>query len=97
MKLTVIADEVSALGWRLIGARVLLPAVSTALDCFREALRSSELVLITAQCARALPAAELRAALLAFEPLLLEIADLRHLEEPPEVEREVRRALGVAL
>jgi vacuolar-type H+-ATPase subunit F/Vma7 len=97
VKLTVIADEVSGVGWRLIGARVLLAAADTALDCFRDALRSADMVLITAENARAIPPAELSAALLAFEPLVLEIADLRHIHEPPEIEHEVRRALGVAV
>ena len=95
MKLAVIADEVTALGWRLIGARVLLPGVHTARDCFRDALGSADMVLITAQFANAIPAAELDAALLASSPLTLVIADMRHTHEPPEIEQEVRRALGV--
>lgn len=95
MKLAVIADEVTALGWRLIGARVLLPGVQTARDCFRDALGSADIVLITAQYARVIPAADLNAALLASAPLALVIADLRHNHEPPEIEHEVRRALGV--
>jgi hypothetical protein len=33
--------------------------------------------------------------LLASSPLALVIADLRHNHEPPEIEHEVRRALGV--
>jgi vacuolar-type H+-ATPase subunit F/Vma7 len=95
VKLAVIADEVTAMGWRLIGARVLLPGVDTARDCLREALGSADMVLITAQYARAIPSAELNAALLASSPLALVIADLRHNHEPPEIEHEVRRALGV--
>jgi vacuolar-type H+-ATPase subunit F/Vma7 len=95
MKLAVIADEVTALGWRLIGARVLLPGVKTARDCFRDALGSADIVLITAQYACTIPVADLNAALLAGAPLALVIADLRHNHEPPEIEHEVRRALGV--
>lgn len=97
MKLIVIADEVSGLGWRVIGARVLLPDASSALECFHDALRSADMVLITTEYARAIPAVELSAALIGFEPLVLEIADLRHIHEPPEIEHEVRRALGVAV
>jgi vacuolar-type H+-ATPase subunit F/Vma7 len=97
MKLTVIADEVSALGWRLIGARAEVPGPGpgTARGCFREALRGADAVLITAEHARAIPTTELNAALLAAKPLVLVIADLRHQHEPPEIEDEVRRALGV--
>jgi len=95
MKLAVIADEVTALGWRLVGARVLLPGVQTARDCFRDALGSADIVLITAGHARAIPAADLSAALLASAPLALVIADLRQDQTPPEIEQEVRRALGV--
>jgi len=97
VELALIADEVTALGWRLIGSRVLLPDVGSVQDCWHEALRSADLVLITAQYAAAIPPAELDAALLAEKPLVLVIADLRHQREPPEVEHEVRRALGVSL
>ncbi len=95
MKLALIADEVTALGWRLIGAQVQVPGTETALVCFRAALRSADMVLITAEHARAIPLVELSAALLASKPLVLVIADLRHEHEPPAIEGEVRRALGV--
>jgi len=96
VELALIADEVTALGWRLIGARVLLPEMGSVQDCWHEAMRSADLVLITAQYAGAIEPAELDAALLAEKPLVLVIADLRQRREPPEVEREVRRALGVS-
>jgi vacuolar-type H+-ATPase subunit F/Vma7 len=95
MKLAIIADEVTALGWRLIGAQVQVPAATAARDGFREALRSADVVLITAEYAREIPAAQLNSALLAGKPLVLVIADLRRRHEPPEIECEVRRALGV--
>ncbi len=96
MIVALIADEVTALGWRLIGARVLLPAASSAQDCWHEARRDSDLVLITAQYAAALAPDELAAALLAEKPLVLVIADLREQQPPPDMELEVRRALGVS-
>ena len=95
MKLAVVADEVTALGWRLIGAQVHVPAPGTARGCFREALGGADVVLMTAEHARAIPAMELNAALLASKPLVLVIADLRHRHEPPQIEEEVRRALGI--
>jgi vacuolar-type H+-ATPase subunit F/Vma7 len=96
VQLSLIADEVTALGWRLIGARVLVPGVDSVAACWREARRDADLVLITAQYAGAVPAAELDAALLAEKPLVLVIADIRRRHEPPDVEHEVRRALGVS-
>jgi vacuolar-type H+-ATPase subunit F/Vma7 len=95
LKLALIADEVTALGWRLIGAQVQVPGTETARVCFRAALRSADMVLITAEYARAIPLVELSAALLASKPLVLVIADLRHEHEPPAIEGAVRRALGV--
>jgi vacuolar-type H+-ATPase subunit F/Vma7 len=95
MKISVIADEVTALGWRLIGAQVQVPAETSTRDLFRAALRSADVVLITAEYAREIPAAHLNSALLAGKPLVLEIADLRRRHEPPDIELEVRRALGV--
>ena len=96
MELALIADEVTALGWRLIGARVLMPAADSVRDCWHEAQRSADLVLITAEYAAAIPPAELEAALRAEKPLVLVIADLHRRREPPDIELEVRRALGVS-
>jgi vacuolar-type H+-ATPase subunit F/Vma7 len=95
VKLTVIADEVTALGWRLIGAEVHVPGAMTAQQGFRDALRSADLVLITAECAREIPASQLHPALLAGKPLVLVIADLRDRHEPAGIEEEARRALGI--
>jgi vacuolar-type H+-ATPase subunit F/Vma7 len=95
VKLAVVADELTALGWRLIGAQVYVPGPDTARSCFREARGSADVVLMTAEHARAIPAMELNAALLASKPLVLVIADLRHRHEPPQIEEEVRRALGI--
>jgi vacuolar-type H+-ATPase subunit F/Vma7 len=101
VKLIVIADEVSALGWRLVGALLIVPegppsaVTGTVRDCLRDAKSSADMVLITAEYARAIPAPELNAALLASKPLVLVIADVRHQHEPPKIEHEVRLALGV--
>ncbi len=96
MELAVIADEVTALGWRLLGARVLLPEPDSLLDCWREALRVADVMLISAQYAAGIAPSELQAALLAEKPLVLVMADLRRRFEPPGIEVEVRRALGVS-
>jgi vacuolar-type H+-ATPase subunit F/Vma7 len=95
MDLTVIADEWTALGWRLAGARVLIPDLQTVAVCFGTALRDSQMVLITAELASAVPARQLEEALRATPPLVLVITDLREDREPPDMEDETRRALGV--
>lgn len=95
MQLAVIADEISALGWRLAGAQVHLPESTRVADSLRAALRSADLVLITAQLAAQLPASQLDQALHALAPLVLVIPDVRERAEPADLERLVRRALGV--
>jgi vacuolar-type H+-ATPase subunit F/Vma7 len=97
VELVLIADELTALGWRLIGSRILLPEAGSVRKCWLEALRSADLVLITAEYAQALPPLELDAALLAEKPLVLVIADLRNRREPSAIEESVRRALGVSV
>jgi len=97
MELTVLADELTAVGWRLAGARVLTPDRRNVEECFRTALRSAEVVLITAELTAAVPAQQLEEALRAQPPLVLVIADLREGREPPDMEEQIRRALGVAV
>ena len=97
MDLVVIADEVTALGWRLAGARVLTPEKPNMEDCFRTALTDAEMVIITADLASALPAIQLQDALHSYPPLLLVIPDLPQMRAPPDLEAESRRALGVGV
>lgn len=96
MRVAVIADEITGAGWRLAGARVLTPEPAELGEHFRAALLEADLVLITAAMAAAVPDLPLRAALLSERPLLLVISDLGHLREPPDLEVEVRRTLGMA-
>ena len=96
VKLAVIADELTAVGWRLAGARVYLPEPASVGQCLRTAARSADLILLTAELARSIPAVELDAALLGVEPLLLIIPDVLRTREPPDVEDIARRALGIA-
>lgn len=96
MRIALIADELTALGWRLIGARVLIPEAGSVRDCWQLALRDAEFVVITAQYAAAIPAAELDEALLGEKPLVFVIEDLRGEHEPSDLTHEVRHALGVS-
>jgi vacuolar-type H+-ATPase subunit F/Vma7 len=95
MDVVVVADELTAVGWRLAGARVSVATAADVEERFQQALASAELVMISAQLAARLSLPRLEAALLSFPPLTLIIADLRHAEEPPDLEAQARRALGV--
>ena len=97
MQWVVIADEITAVGWRLAGAQVQTPDARSAAECFSSVQRSADLVFITAALAQHLPVRQLQSALLAQRPLLLVIADLGHRREPPDIEEAAIRALGVAV
>lgn len=97
MKWVVIADEITAVGWRLAGAQVQMPDARSVGECFDVARRTADLVFITAELAGHLPTPQLQDALLVQRPLLLVIADLLHSHEPPDIVDEVRHALGVPI
>ena len=95
MEVAVIAEELTSLGWGLTGARILLATSDNIESCFATAQQEADVILLTAELAALLPEAALQAALHAFPPLILVIADLRRQQEPPELAWEARRALGV--
>jgi len=95
MDVAVIADELTAVGWRVAGAQVLIATAADAEQRLQQALDGAEVVMITAELAACVSAARLQAALLTFPPLTLIIADLQHALEPPDLEAQARRALGV--
>lgn len=95
MELAIIADEITAVGWRLAGARVYEPDAAAVADSLRAAAHGADLILLTAALAMHVPANELEQALLASAPLLLLIPDMRHTSEPADIETDARRALGI--
>jgi vacuolar-type H+-ATPase subunit F/Vma7 len=95
MEVAVIADELTALGWRLAGAQLSLATPANVEECLARVQQSAEVVVITAGLAACISAARLQAALHAFPPLTLIIADLERTGEPPDLETQARRALGV--
>jgi len=97
MNWVVISDEVSALGWRLAGARVLVADEHTVLQSFAEARRYADLLFVTADLARRVPDAILDSALLEEKPLLAVISALPVGSEPPDLDREVQHALGITV
>ena len=97
MNWVVIADEVSALGWRLAGARALIVAEDSVEARLVEARHDADLILITADLAKRLPEPVLEVALLAEKPLMLVIAGLADGSQPPDLEQEVKHVLGIAV
>jgi vacuolar-type H+-ATPase subunit F/Vma7 len=97
MKLVLIGDELTAVGWRLAGAQVDTPGPKAAAESLRAALVDSDVVLITAELAAHVPAEQLSAALQDSHPLVLVIPDLRHQREPPDLADQVHHALGIML
>ena len=95
MEVAVIADELTALGWRLAGAQVSLATAATVEECLARVQQSAEVVMITAPLAACVSNTRLQAALHAFPPLTLIIADLERTAEPPDLETQARRTLGV--
>jgi vacuolar-type H+-ATPase subunit F/Vma7 len=92
----VIADEITAAGYRLAGARTIVPDdPRSVVRDFDGALDSCELLLITAELARHVPADRLAEALLVARPLLVVVPDAGGRVEPPSLEHELRSALGV--
>jgi vacuolar-type H+-ATPase subunit F/Vma7 len=91
-----IGDRLTALGFRLGGAVVEMPEPGTEAAVFRAALEDSELVLLTAEVATHLPESLLDDALVASDPLVLVIPDVRGLSKPPDIADSLRRQLGMA-
>jgi vacuolar-type H+-ATPase subunit F/Vma7 len=96
MRWIIIADELSALGWRLAGAQPLIAAQHSVEERFAEARRDADLILITAELATHLPQSVLNAALLLEKPLIAIIPALPSGSEPPDLDQQVRHVLGIA-
>ena len=80
----VIADELTAAGFRLAGARTIVPTPETLSSVFEAACEGCELLLLSATLAAELPRRRLESALVADRPLVLVIPDaLRRREFRP--------------
>lgn len=92
-----IGDEATAAAYRLAGldARVAEPAQAAA--AWAGALREAPpLLLITAECAAALPAGALDAALARCDPPVAVVADAAGRVPLPDLLDRVRASLGIA-
>lgn len=90
-----IGDELTATGFRLAGAEVFIVPPEGAPEALQTAREEASLVLLAATHARAIPAAELDRALTIARPLTVVVEDILEREAPPDIERLMRRALGV--
>ena len=92
-----IGDELTATGYRLAGLRVHVVLPADAAIALRAAREESSLVLLAPAHARAIPRVELDEALRSFHPLTITVDDILAREVPPDLERDMRHALGVEL
>ena len=91
-----IGDEVTAQGFRLAGAATQMPAQGEVATAFADALRESELVLITAEAADRLDPDDLDRAVRDATPLVLVIPDAAMRTIPPDPAATVEQVLGIA-
>lgn len=90
-----IGDEVSAVAYRLAGARTRVPQVDEVDAVLRWAYAESDLILITAEYAQRLPPDELAQVQAGLHPLVLVVPDIRNQVPAPDLARELRSQLGV--
>jgi len=90
-----IGDELSATGFRLTGVKPVVAAPDAAAAALYDVRKQAALVIMTAELARHVPAAELEAALIAEAPALAIIPDVRMRTPLPDLARKLRRALGI--
>jgi vacuolar-type H+-ATPase subunit F/Vma7 len=89
-----IGDELSALGYRRAGARVIVPG-DDLLEAFERACGEAPVVVITAELAARLPARRLGQARLALQPVVLVVPDVQNRSPMPDAGERVRRQLGM--
>jgi vacuolar-type H+-ATPase subunit F/Vma7 len=91
-----IGDEITALGFRLAGASIQTPALAEVASVLRELRGRPGLLVLTADCAAAVPAAQLQAAMIAAEPLLVLIPSAAGGMPAPDLAAAVRQQLGMS-
>jgi vacuolar-type H+-ATPase subunit F/Vma7 len=90
-----LGDEVSAAGYRLAGLRTRVPEAGDLLSEVRRACAEAPLVLLGAELAARLPAAELDRLLAGIEPAVLVVPDVRGQVPIADLATRLRRQLGV--
>ena len=90
-----IGDELTAAGFRLAGAQILLPAVGEEAASLTQAQRDGQLILVSADVAARIPREPLEAALAALAPLTLVVPDLLGRQPVPDRAQRLRRQMGM--
>jgi len=91
-----IGDELTGAGFRLAGAEVHTPDADSADSLFRRVRDSCELLIVTAESAELIAAELLEQTIEQGRPLLLIIADAAGRRQPPDIEADIRRQLGMS-
>jgi hypothetical protein len=91
-----LGDELDGVGFRLAGLRVDDVRDDQPEDAFRRACADAPLVVLSASTARALSPDTLGQAILDAQPPIAIVREISGEWEPPDMETEVRIALGVA-
>lgn len=90
-----IGDETSAAGWRLAGVRVTVPESGREIEALQEAMAHAPLVMLESNCARALPAPVLDAAVRSVAPLVLVVPGVTGAADGVDLGAMVRAQLGL--
>lgn len=91
----VISDRLTAAGFRLAGMETVLATPDNLRERLHAALRGRQPILLTADLAEQLPAAELAAIIRRAHPPLAVVPDVSGHGASPDLAAKVRQALGV--
>ena len=90
-----VGDELSAAGFQLCGVSARVPSPGDETDCFEQALKEAQLVLVGSRCAKAIAPAVLNAGLTLISPLVMVVPDWDGTPLASDPANWVRRALGL--
>jgi vacuolar-type H+-ATPase subunit F/Vma7 len=90
-----IGDEVSAVGYRLAGLRVQVPAENEAIAVVEAACSEASLVLLGTDVASRIPQQQLDELLSRVEPAVIVVPDIRGQVPLPDMALRLRKQLGV--
>ena len=90
-----IGDELTAAGFRLAGLDVYIADPASVEERFRDCLESAPLVILTADAVAMLPDQLVASATIAADPPVAVLQAAVGGRNIPDLERDVRRALGV--
>ena len=95
-RIVYIGDEVTAAGFRLAGLDTRVAGPGEAAETLRQAVADdADCILLSGPLAQYVPSTYLDEALIASEPLLALVPDIRGEGAPADIARQVRNALGI--